>query len=200
MGSPASFLFSALLVHSDDAWEVPVLEGVLDSGLRALADFPAPLYPPDLEDEIAEALEDLARLDPDSAASPARSLLEVVSRESELTWAARRVLAASGDLETLRLGLQSYFDAPERWREVLAASDDARLRDFDDEGKVEPLSERYILTTLERNLSRARGWLRRNRESAVAPKPPLFPDSGSPLEIKQRVLELYPDARYRAIR
>jgi len=156
MGSPASLLFLALLVHSDDAWQTPVLEGAFDSRLRALADFPAPLYPPDLEDEMTAALEKLARLDPDSAASRARSLIEAVSHESELTWTARRVLAASGDLETVRLGLRSYFDAPARWREVLAASADARLRDFDDEGKAEPLSERYFLTTLERNLSCAR--------------------------------------------
>jgi len=239
MGSPASLLFLALLIHSDDAWEVPVLERVFDSGLRTLADFPAPLYPPDLEDEMTAALAELAHLDPDSAASRARSLIAVVSQESELTWTARRALAASGDLQTLRLGLQSYFDAPERWREVLAASDDARLRDFDGEGKVEPLSERYILTTLERNLSRAReresirallawasasvdpssprrvlqalpeeiplgasvrSWLRRNRESAGAPEPPLVPDNESALEIKQRVLALSPHARYRALR
>jgi len=95
MGSPASLLFLALLVHSDDAWEVPALEGVFDSRLRALADFPAPLYPPDLEDEMTAALAELARLDPDSAASRARSLIAVVSHESELTWTARRVLAAS---------------------------------------------------------------------------------------------------------
>ncbi len=239
MGSPASLLFLALLVQSDDAWDVPILEGVFDSRLRALADFPAPLYPPDLAEEMSAALEELARLDPDSAASRARSLLEVVSHESELAWAARRVLAASGDLETVRLGLRSYFDAPARWREVLAASDDARLRDFDDEGGPEPLSERYFLTTLERNLSRAREresirallawasaspdpasprrilqalpeesplgasvrrWLRRNREPAAAPESQRFPDTESPLEIKQRVLALSPDARYRAIR
>jgi hypothetical protein len=243
MGSPASLLLSALLVRAlgqiDDAWQTPVLEGVFDSGLRELADFPAPLYPPDLEDEMTAALEELVRLDPDSAASRARSLLDVVSHESELTWTARRVLAASRDLEAVRLGLQCYFEAPNRWREVLAASDDARLRDFDDEGEAEPLSERYFLTTLERNLSRAReresirallawasasadpssprrvlealpagipfepavrAWLRRNRQSAEAPEPLLFPDGASPLEIKQRVLSLSPDARYAAIR
>ncbi len=239
MGSPVSLLFVAFLVHSDDAWEVPVLEGVLDSGLRELSDFPAPLYPPDLEDEMTAALADLARLDLDSAASRARSLLAVVSPESELAWTARRVLAASGDLETVRLGLRSYFDAPERWKEILAASDDARLRDFDDGEEAEPLSERYFLTTLERNLSRVReresirallawasaspdpasprrvlqalpqeiplgdsvrGWLLRNRESAIASPSPPFSASGSPLEIKQRVLALSPDARYGALR
>jgi hypothetical protein len=73
MGSPASLLFLALLVHSDDAWKVPVLEGVFDSGLRALADFPAPLYPPDLEDEMTAALEKRARLDPDAASLRARA-------------------------------------------------------------------------------------------------------------------------------
>ena len=243
MGSPASLLFSAFLVgalgQSDDLWQAPVLEGAFDSRLRALADFPAPLYPPDLEDELTAALEELVRLDPGSAALRARSLIEVVSHESELTWTARRVLAASGDLEILRLGLRSCFDAPARWREVLAASDDTRLRDFDDEVEPEPFSHRYFLTALERNLSRAReresirallawastaadpssprrvlealpagiplepavrAWLRRNPESAAAPEPPTFSDSGSLLEIKQRVLALSPDARYRAIR
>ena len=63
---------------------------------------------------MTAALAELARIDPDSAASRARSLIAVVSHESELTWIARRALAASGDLETLRLGLQSYFDAPAR--------------------------------------------------------------------------------------
>lgn len=242
MGSPASLLFSAFFVgalgQSDDLWQAPILEGVFDSRLRALADFPAPLYPPDLEDELTTALEELVRLDPDSAALRARSLIEAVSHESELTWTARRVLAASGDLEAVRLGLRSYFDAPARWRKVLAASDDGRLRDFDDEGESEPLAEDYFLTTLERNLARAReresirallvwasasadpssprpvlqalpegipleaavrGWLRRNRVSE-APDPPPFPDGGSPLEIKQRVLALSPKARFRAIR
>jgi hypothetical protein len=161
MGSPASLLLSALLlgalVPGDDAWRTPALEEVLESRIRALADFPAPLYPPDLEDEIAAALEELARLDPDSAASRAHSLLDAAPDESELSWTARRVLAASGDLETVRLGLRSYFDSPGRWLPVLAASDDARLRDFDGgEGEAKPFSERYFLTTIERNLSRAR--------------------------------------------
>jgi len=241
MGSPASLLFSALLLRllADDLWRAPVLEDVVDSGLREIADFPPPLYPPDREDEITAALEELARLDSDSAASRARSLVRDVSPGSDLIWTARRVLAASGDLETVRLALRSYFDAPVRWREVLAASADPRLRDFGDEGEAEPLSEHYFLTTLEKNLSRAReresirallvwasasvdpssprrilqalpegvpleaavrAWLRRNRQTAEAPEPPLLPNSESPLEIKQWVLALSPDARYRAIR
>ena len=67
MGSLASLLFPALLFFSDDLWQAPVLEGVFDSRLRELADFPSPLYPPDLVDEVTEALEKLVRLDPDSA-------------------------------------------------------------------------------------------------------------------------------------
>jgi hypothetical protein len=63
MGSPASFLFSAWLVRAlgqrDDAWRAPVLE-----------------------DEMTAALAELARLDPDSAASRARSLIAVVSRKA----------------------------------------------------------------------------------------------------------------------
>jgi len=241
MGSPVSLLRAALLIRllADDLWRAPVLEGIVDSGLRELADFPAPLYPPDREDEMTAALEELARLDSDSAASRARSLLRAVSHGSDLSWTARRVLAASGDLETVRLGLRSYFDEPVRWREVLAASGDARLRDFDDGGEAEPLSERHFLTTLEKNISRAReresirallvwasasvdpssprrvlqalpegvpleaavrAWLRRNGQTAEAPEPPLLPGSESPLEIKQWVLALSPDARYRAIR
>ena len=233
------FTSSSALGQGDDLWQAPVLEEALDFGLRAVADFPAPLYPPDLEKEIAASLEDLARLDPDSTVSRARLLLEAPSRESKLTWTARRILAASGDLEILRFGLRSYFEAPARWKEVLAASKDPRLRDFDGEGGPEPLSGRTFLTTLERNLSRAReresirvllawasasadsssprrvlqalpegipleaavrAWLRRNRESAEAPEPPLFFGSESPLEIKQRVVALSPDRRYRAIR
>ena len=233
------FTSSFALGQSDDPWQVPVLEEALDSRLRAIADFPAPLYPPDLEQEIAASLEELARLDPDSAALRARSLLEAGSRESELTWTARRVLAASGDLGIIRLGLRSYFEAPARWTDVLAASDDPRLRDFGGESGPEPLSGRNFLTTLERNLSRARerasiralltwasasadsssprrvlqalpegipleaavrAWLRRNSQPAEAPEPPLFPGGEPPFEIKQRVMALSPDARYRAIR
>jgi len=151
-------VLSALLIRSpvDDAWQVPVLEEVVDSALGELSGFPAPLYPPDLEEEVAAALEHLARLDPDSAASRARALIEGVSHDCELTWNARRVLAATGDLPTVRLGLGSYFDAPARWREVLAASEDGRLRDFGGGSVAEPPSERFFLTTLERNLSRAR--------------------------------------------
>ncbi|HEY7699943.1 MAG TPA: hypothetical protein VIE88_16080, partial [Vicinamibacteria bacterium] len=140
----------------DSAWRVPVLESELDSGLRELADFPAPLYPPDLQEELAFALEELARLDPESAAGRARSLLRTISSESELAWDARRVLAESGDLEIVRLGLRSYFDAPAAWRAVLAASRDPRLRDFGGEEENRPLSEVHFLTTLEWNLSRAR--------------------------------------------
>lgn len=65
MGSPLCLLLSALLVRSsaDDAWQAPVLEEAFDSRLRELADFPASLYPPNLEEQTVAALEDLARLD-----------------------------------------------------------------------------------------------------------------------------------------
>ncbi len=187
MGSPMWLLLPALLIRSpaDDAWQIPVLAEIVDSGLRELADFPAPLYPPDLEEEIAAALEYLARLDPDSAASRARALIEGVSHESGLTWTARRVLAATGDLPTVRLGLGSYFDAPARWREVLAASEDSRLGDFGGGSVAEPPSERFFLTTLERNLSRAR-----ERESvrALLAWASTSVDPSSP----RRVLEVLP--------
>jgi hypothetical protein len=148
-------LLSALLLHGDDAWRIPALEASFDSALEALSDFPDPLYPPDLEEEIRNALEGLARLDPDSAAVRARSLLEAVSNESELAWVARRALVRNGDLEVVRLALESYFEAPERWGKVLGASSDPRLRDFDGV-EPEPLSELHLLTSLERNLARSR--------------------------------------------
>ena len=145
-------ILSALLVRAlaplgpfepleDDAWRVPVLEGALDSRLRELENFPALIYPPDLEEEIAEDLEDLARLDRESAAARARSLLGSVAGSSELVWTARRILVASGDLETVRSGLRSYFLAPGRWREVLAASADPRLRDLGGGGEVQPAAD-----------------------------------------------------------
>ncbi len=182
-----SLFLSALLLLGDDAWRIPVLEASFDSALEALAGFPDPLYPPDLAKEIDEALEELVPLDPDSAADRARRLLEVVSSESELVWTARRVLVRSGDLKTVRLAIQCYFDAPAGWREVLAASPDPRLRDFDDGVDSEPpLSERYFLTTLERNLSRAR-----ERESirALLAWASSSPDPSSP----RRVLTALPD-------
>ncbi|HJS72856.1 MAG TPA: hypothetical protein VJ921_01120 [Vicinamibacteria bacterium] len=151
-----SLLLTAFLLLADDAWRVPALEASLDSALESLAGFPDPLYPPDREVEVLEALEELARLDPDSAASRARALLQVVSKESELAWAARRALVRSGDLTAIRLALDSYFEAPQRWRRVLGASEDPRLRDFRDGVGPVPLSERYLLTSLERNLARAR--------------------------------------------
>ncbi|HEY7819145.1 MAG TPA: hypothetical protein VIG29_13050, partial [Vicinamibacteria bacterium] len=85
----------------------------------------------------------------------ARSLLEAVSNESELAWVARRALVRNGDLEVVRLALESYFEAPERWGKVLGASSDPRLRDFDGV-EPEPLSELHLLTSLERNLARSR--------------------------------------------
>jgi hypothetical protein len=181
-----SFFLSALLLLGDDAWRIPVLEASFDSALEALAGFPDPLYPPDREEEIEEALEELVLLDPDSAADRARGLLEVVSSESELVWTARRVLVRSGDLAMVRLALQSYFDAPARWREVLADSRDPRLRDFDDEVESEPISELHFLTTLERNLARAR-----ERESirALLAWASSSPDPSSP----RRVLRALPD-------
>jgi hypothetical protein len=160
VGALAFWLSSGLLLaslqESDDRWRAPVLERALGLQIAALGGFPSPLFPPDLEREIAESLEELVRLDSESAASWSRSLLSVLSSDCELTWTARRVLAASGDLETVRLGLRSYFQAPPRWREVLAAGADPRLRDFDGGEKVAPPSERLFLTTLERNLARAR--------------------------------------------
>ncbi len=190
MGSPSCALWLALLVpglgQGDDLWRLPALESELDSQIRALTDFPAPLYPPDLENEIAANLEDLARLDPESAALRARSLLEVVTIGSGLPWKARRVLAAKGDLEIVRLGLRSYFDAPARWGEVLAARDDVRLRDFDDDRSVELPSDRHFLTTLETNLSHAR-----ERESirALLAWAWTAPDPSSP----RRVLKALPE-------
>ena len=180
-----SLLLSALLLLGDDAWRIPVLEESLDSALAELARYPDPLYPPDLEVEIEKALEELARLEPDSAADRARALLEIVSKESELAWTARRALVRSGDLSTIRRGLESYFDEPARWRAVLAASLDPRLRDFDDGAEPEPLSERYLLTSLERNLARARA-----RESirALLAWAAASPDPSSP----RRVLEALP--------
>jgi hypothetical protein len=189
MGSPAPLVFTALMVRAlglgDDAWQAPLLEGAFDSRLHALNGFPPPLYPPDLEEEIAANLEDLARLDPDSAVARARTLLEVVSSGTELYWTARRVLAASGDLETVRLGLRSYFEAPARWREVLAVSDDPRLRDFGGEAGAQLFSERLFATRLERNLSRAR-----ERESirALLAWASTTPDPSSP----RRVLKALP--------
>jgi hypothetical protein len=150
-----SLLLAAFVLFVDDAWRIPDLEASFDSSLQALTPFPDPLYPPDLEKEIDRALEDLVRLDPDSAARRARALLEAVSKESELAWTAWRVLVRSGDLAAVRVGLDSYFEAPARWRGVLGASLDGRLRDFDDGVDPEPFSEQYLLTSLERNLARA---------------------------------------------
>jgi len=238
MGSRALLLLTALSSGADDAWQIPVLEATLDSRIHALEGFPAPLYPPDLEGEVEAALEGLARLDRNSAVVRARALFESVPDSSELSWTARRVLAASGDLETLRLGVRSYFDAPARWREVLAASDDPRLRDFNGGGRRDTFSERFFLTTLERNLARAReresirallawartapdpssprrvlgalpegipletsvrSWLRQSSKLTEA-EPALITESESFLAIKDRVLALSKDVRYRAIR
>lgn len=238
MGSHSFLLLAALLGQSEDAWRVPVLEDALDSRLPELADFPDPLYPPVLEDEVTLALEELARLDPESAAVRARSLLRTVSPESDLTWIARRVLAENGDLETVRLALRAYFEAPAAWRAVLAASRDPRLRDFGDEVAALP-STRLFFTTLERNLSRARerdsvralvswastsadassprrvltalpqgipfetsvrSWLRKNTPPAEPAESALFQENDSPFAIKGRVLDLSPEARFRATR
>jgi hypothetical protein len=155
VGSRALLVLAALL-STDDAWRVPALESDLDHRIAALRESSAPLVPRALEAAIDADLDLLVRLDPDSATARARSLLAAVRPESALGWAARRTLAASGDLETVRLALARYFEAPVRWGEVLAASDDPRLSDFDDGNQAGPLSETFFLTTLERNLSRAR--------------------------------------------
>jgi hypothetical protein len=185
MGSPSLLLFAALLGQSDDAWRAPALESTFDSRLRELADFPAPLYPSDLEEEVTRSLEDLARLDTESAAVRARSLLRLVSPDSGLAWTSRRVLAASGDLETLRLALRSYFEASAAWRTVLAASRDPRLRDFGEQDDS-PVSQQYFLTTLERNLARAR---ERDAVRALLAWASTSKDASSP----RRVLEALPE-------
>jgi hypothetical protein len=181
-----SLLFSALLLLADDAWRIPALEASFDSALESLAGFPDPLYPPDREAEIEEALEDLARLDPDSARTRARALLQVVSEESELAWAARRALVRSGDLAAVRLALDGYFEAPRRWQSVLEASPDPRLRDFHGGAEPDPLSERYFLTTLERNLARVRA---RELTRALLAWASAAPDPSSP----RRVLSALPE-------
>jgi hypothetical protein len=187
-------ILSALLVRSgepseDDAWQLPVLEGRLDSRLRELESFPAPLYPPDLEEEVAAGLEDLARLDPESAAARARSLLASAAGASDLAWTARRILVACRDLETVRSGLRSYFEAPGRWRDALSAAADPRLRDFGGGGEPAPASERLFLTTLERNLSRSR-----ERESirALLAWASTSSDPSSPRRVLQALAEDVP--------
>ncbi|MGH9336851.1 MAG: hypothetical protein ACRD21_24180, partial [Vicinamibacteria bacterium] len=133
------------------------LERALDSRIPELAKFPESLIPADLEEEVVAALEALARLDGGSASKRARSLLGSTSPDGAIAWSARRVLVEAFDLETIRLGLRFYFDAETKWRRALSASDDVRLRDFRDVGgDGEPLSERHLLSTLERNLSLAR--------------------------------------------
>lgn len=144
---------------SDDSWQVPVLERAFDRRAQRLLDFPPPLYPPDLEEELVAALESLERLDPPSAGERARALLEASTCDCPSTWAARRVLARNGDLSMVRQALGSFFDASEKWGALLAQSDDLRLAEFrgdsDSSPQEEVESERRLHTELERNLARA---------------------------------------------
>lgn len=74
----------------------------------------------------------MARLDSERAAVSARDALESLGDGSPAHWAALRVLARAGDRETLHRALDEYFEAPHRWRSVLAeaAPNDVRLADF----------------------------------------------------------------------
>jgi hypothetical protein len=236
VGSPTLLLCASLLA---DAWSIPALEARVDSGVRSLAGFPAGLYPPEEVQEIAKALEELTGLDGESGASRARLLLNAVPSGSHLFWSARRMLAASGDGDTIRLALHSYFQAPERWAEVLAASDDPRLSIYAPRSpRRDPASGDLFRTFLERNLAEAReretirallswagkasdpasprrvlkslpedvplgasirAWLTRHAEPAE-PSKQAFPDGGSTLERKQRILELPPRDRFQVVR
>jgi hypothetical protein len=174
---------------TEDAWQLPVLERAFDLRLARLGFFPAPLYPPDLEEELVAALESIARLDPSSASERARALLEIAAPDCDLSFVARGVLARNGDPDVYREALASFFDAQSKWSEVLAQADDPRLSDFRAGGasatattRGTSASERLFLTGLERNLALAEG---RDAIRALVEWAATAPDPSSP----RRVLE-----------
>ncbi len=178
------------LGRGDDSWQVPVLEGAFNRRLDQLRHFPAPLFPPDLEEELVAALLSLDRLDPSSAAARAKALLAVASCNCPSSFRARAVLAEAGDLAIYRQALASFFDNSERWSDVLARSEDSRLVDFHaaeppDGSETEAGSERRFRTELERNLSRAVG-----REAIRALL--LWASTASDPSSPRRVLEALP--------
>ena len=103
-----------------------------------------------------EALLALERLHPEAAMQWSRRVVENV-RSTELTWAARSVLARGGDRRTLHLALRRYFEDPDAWRVVLGdgalATEDVRLRDYEPYGRPMALpGERLFRSQLEQSL------------------------------------------------
>jgi hypothetical protein len=152
----ALLALSVLIGLIDDVFDVPALERAFDERLETLREFPDPLFPVDLEEEAASSLSTLARLNGKSAARRAREALAVTS-SSDLAWAARKILVRERDVDTIRSALLRYFEDEERFRAVLAESDDPRLLDFRGEEPPEAApSPRLFRSSLEWNLSRAR--------------------------------------------
>jgi hypothetical protein len=150
------FRVAAIAEPDDDVFDLPALERRFDDCIERLRTCPDPLFPVDLEEEALSSLTALARLNGESAALRARETLAVTA-SSGLAWAARKVLSREGDGDTIRSALLSYFEDEERFRAVLAESDDPRLLDFRRDEPLEPApSPRLFRSSLEWNLSRAR--------------------------------------------
>ena len=144
------------LRETEDVRDAPAIEQAFARRLAELERFPLDLAPTDLEAELMEALLALERLHSEAAMRWSRRVVENVP-STELTWAARSVLARGGDRRTLRVALRRYFEDPEAWRAVLGdaalATQDVRLRDFEPYGRpVAPSGGRLFHSQLERSL------------------------------------------------
>ena len=144
------------LRETEDVRDAGAIEQAFERRLAELERFALDLAPSDLEAELVEALLALERLHPEAAMQWSRRVVENVP-STELTWAARSVLARGGDRRTLRLALRRYFDDPDAWRVVLGdgalATEDVRLRDYEPYGRPVALpGERLFRSQLEQSL------------------------------------------------
>ena len=193
------------LRETEDVRDAAAIEQAFERRLAELERFALDLAPSDLEAELVEALLALERLHPEAAMQWSRRVVENVP-STELTWAARSVLARGGDRRTLRLALRRYFDDPDAWRVVLGdgalATEDVRLRDYEPYGRPVALpGERLFRSQLEQSLG-----IKKPDNAMVGPSfldvvrgIDAFPNDDA-LSVQSLVVGLPPAYRLRALR
>ena len=142
----------------DDVGAGELLDRALARRVLVREAFGDGIVPSELDREIEEALVALERVDEARALFWARRLAEELTADSGPRWAARHVLARSGDSAVVREALARYFEAPAEWKTVLndaaRAEDDPRLADFLSAETANAPPTELLASTLERNLVR----------------------------------------------
>jgi hypothetical protein len=149
------------LAAPGDLFALELLEAALGRRLTLRSRFAGGVVPPVLDDEIAAALEGIETLEPEVGSRRAREVLAAVASRSSPAFAARGILARSGEPAVIREGLARYFEDPPRWGRVLGeaarAEEDPRLMDFlalAGPG-AETIAPAQLTLRLERNLVRS---------------------------------------------